>query len=147
MGNQVFDKSKILVAGLHEIEAGKRYYVSNDIDNDSNYCLRRYVENKNERQIQTLEYYREGKYRTSDGYYTFAYPYEEPAKKWRPIKTIEEAETFLGKKIKSKDGKEKMLLTECFLQDSGSIKINKASPKLLFDCYLQEDGSPIGIKE
>jgi hypothetical protein len=144
---QIFDKSKVLVAGIHDIEAGKRYYVSNDIDIDSDYCLRRYVENKNEERIQTLECYREGKYRTSDGYYAFAYPCEEPVKTWRPIKTIEEARTLRGKWLISKTGKIEFLVTRIAFFDAGIYINDSIRSDFIFDQYTMEDGSPVGIEE
>jgi hypothetical protein len=147
MEKQIFDKSKVLVAGLHDIEAGKRYYVSNDIDIDSDYCLRRYVENKNEKRIQTLECYREGKYRTSDGYYAFAYPCEEPVKTWRPIKTIEEARTLRGKWLISKTGKIEFLVTRIAFFDAGIYINDSIRSDFIFDQYTMEDGSPVGIEE
>ena len=93
-----FDKSKVLVAGLHEVKAGEMYIVADfmselvqKVNGDLPYskrCLRTFGdcfigENGNT--------------------FRFAYPYEEPVKKWRPFETLEEAESLLGKKIKRKD--------------------------------------------
>lgn len=139
MEKQVFDKSKVLVAGLHDIEADKQYIVSNYVSE-----LERKVKGEVSYQARNLITCGD-KYKSANhSLWQFAYPYEEPVKTWRPIKTIEEVERFLGKKIKSKDGRKMMIISDCYLDDD--MFLNRLSAKYVFEGYTMEDGSPVGIE-
>lgn len=147
MEKPVFDKSKVLVAGIHETEAGKRYYLSDYVFGVNILCLESFVRNDAfnlvyDNIINTGSFYQAENGNT----FRFAYPYEEPKKTWRPIKTIEEAEPFLGKKIKSKDGRFLSIIIDVFRDNDNVLCINHRHALYYFDNYTMEDDTPVGVE-
>jgi hypothetical protein len=138
-----FDKSKVCIAGLHDIPVGTKGYCANTIA-----LLEHYVTAENKLRVGVI-------YMTEDGYYyvsgndynfdcTMFYPL--PENQYRPYKTIEEALTLKGKWLKHKSW-------DCFFEVTkiemlnGSAIINNIEPSFLYEMYTMEDGTPIGIPE
>jgi hypothetical protein len=137
-----FDKSKVCVAGLHDVPVGTRGYCAHTV-----YNLERSVTTEEKQAVGVL-------YEACDGYYfvegrdynfdcTMFYPL--PEKQYRPYKTIEEALTLKGKWIKHKNW-------NCFIEVTkiqmlnGSALINDIDPSFLYKIYTMEDGTPVGVE-
>lgn len=142
-----FDKSKVCIAGLHDIPVGTKGYCANTIA-----LLENYVTTENKQAVGVL-------YDAGDGYYfakrkdynfdcTMFYPL--PEKKYRPYKTIEEASGIIGKVIRHKLLHRILLITSIEYSDSvkGSecILINGERADKIFKNYTFEDGTPVGVE-
>lgn len=137
----VFDKSKVCVAGLHEVKEGTKGWFADDL-----YTLKDLVE----KEIS----YREGylqpegshgyKREKSQDEWQFFYPTPEP--KYRHYKTIEEALTLKGKWLKHKNWDIFFEVTKIEMLN-GCALINDINPSFLYKLYTLEDGTPIGIPE
>ena len=138
-----FDKSKVCIAGLHDVPVGTRGYYARTV-----YDLEQYVTAEKKLTVGIM-------HEACDGYYfvrgkdyntdcTMFYPL--PEKKYRPYKTIEEALTLKGKWLKHKSW-------DCFFEVTkievlnGSALINDIDPSFLYEKYTMEDGTPVGIPE
>ena len=135
-----FDKSKVCVAGLHEVKEGTKGWFADSVDdleeiatqNSANGCL------------FTMKGQRDCLYvGVTNTVWRFFYP--APEKKYRPFETIEEALTLKGKWIKHKHW-------DCFIEVTniamlnGCALINDIDPSFIYDQYTMEDGTPIGVE-
>src|SRR5574344_2186070 len=98
-----FDKSKVCVAGLHEVPVGTKGYFSDEI------CkLRDYVKDEDKDMYGTKlkepqdDWYTIIKENGHTHCWHFFYPCEEQVKRYRPYKTLEEAMVLKGKWLKKK---------------------------------------------
>lgn len=138
-----FDKSKVCVAGLHDVPIGTNGYYSNELNNLEIYVLtdRKTMLGKCAGFNCNISKYN---VIASDMSWMFFYPL--PEKKYRPYKTIEEALTLKGKWLKHKSW-------DCFFEVTkiemlnGSAIINNIESSFLYEMYTMEDGTPIGIPE
>jgi len=140
-----FDKSKVCVAGLHDVPVGTKGYCANTMAK-----LESTVITENEYNVCTI-------YDTQGGYYfvrgrdynfdgVMFYP--APEKQYRPFETIEEAQVMKGKWIRSKD------YTEFFM--AINIRVDVLSGLLLINGYtteslcnefiVDETGEPVGVE-
>ena len=140
-----FDKSKVCVAGLHEVKEGTKGYCTNTMTQ-----LERYVSTESKQALCVI-------YDTQDGYYcvrgkdynfdgTMFYP--APEKQYRPFETIEEARVLKGKWIRSKDGKKLIMITEIYIgADDNELYIKGYRSFYIFENYvLDETGEPVGVE-
>jgi hypothetical protein len=137
-----FDKSKVCVAGLHDVPVGARGYCANTV-----YNLERSVTTEEKQAVGVL-------YEACDGYYfvegrdynfdcTMFYPL--PEKQYRPYATIEEAMVLKGKWIKYKAWDEYLMVTRIsFL--NGSLLLNDLIEDVIYDKFVMEDGTPLGVE-
>mgnify|MGYP001412087560 CR=1 FL=1 len=136
-----FDKSKVCVAGLHEVKEGTLGWFADSINeleeyatqNSVNECLAKMKGQRDCLYVDEL-----------NTVWRFFYPL--PKNQYRPYKTIEEALTLKGKWLKHKSW-------DCFFEVTkiemlnGSAIINNIESSFLYEMYTMEDGTPIGIPE
>ena len=136
-----FDKSKVCVAGLHEVKEGTKGWFADSVDEleenvTANGCL--YIM-KGQRNCLYVD--------EVNTVWRFFYP--APEKQYRPFETIEEAQVMKGKWIRSKIHAELFMVTNIrvvFL--SGRLLINESASESLFNNYvIDETGEPVGVEE
>lgn len=137
-----FDKSRVYVAGLHDVPYGTKGYCARTV-----YDLERSVTTEEKQAVGVL-------YDACGGYYfvsrkdynfdcTMFYPI--PEKQYRPYETVEELSSLLGKIIVKKDGSKRCIVTsveKCM----DTLFINNRSTTCAFDYYIMEDGTPVGVE-
>lgn len=140
-----FDKSKVCVAGLHEVKEGTKGWFSNEL-----HYLKGYVENEDRSMFYVCKGGGESPYEIYDDGVCFKYIffYPAPEKQYRPYKTIEEALTLKGKWIRSKIHEELFMVTSFRVGGlSGMLFINTFTSESLFNNYvIDETGEPVGVK-
>ncbi len=136
-----FDKSKVCVAGLHEVKEGTKGWFADSVDEleenvTANGCL--YIM-KGQRNCLYVD--------EVNTVWRFFYP--APEKQYRPFETMEEAKVLKGKWIRSKIHAELFMVTNIrvvFL--SGRLLINESASESLFNNYvIDETGEPVGVEE
>jgi len=136
-----FDKSKVCVAGLHEVKEGTKGWFADSVDeleeiatqNNANECL---FQMKGQRDCLYVG--------ITNTTWRFFYP--APEKQYRPFKTIEELYGLLGKVISNKNRPHKMIITSVE-NSSGMLFINNISVIPAFNDYiLDETGEPVGVE-
>ncbi len=132
-----FDKSKVCVAGLHEVKEGTEGWMADSVDDleetaTQNGCLYIMKGQRNSLYVDEV-----------NTVWRFFYP--APEKQYRPFETIEEALTLKGKWIKHKHW-------DCFIEVTniamlnGCALINDIDPSFIYELYTMEDGTPIGVE-
>lgn len=135
-----FDKSKVCVAGLHEVKEGTKGWFAdsiNDLEENAtqsgaNGCL------------FTMKGQRDCLY-VDEVNTVWRFFYHAPEKQYRPYRSIEEALTLKGKWIKHKNW-------DCFIEVTkiemlnGNALINDIDPSFLYEVYTMEDGTPVGVE-
>ena len=142
-----FDKSKVCVAGLHEVKEGTEGWFADSVDelddkvtrnseNRANGCL---LQMKGQRNCLYVD--------EVNTVWRFFYP--APEKQYRPFETMEEAKVLKGKWIRSKIHAELFMVTNIrvvFL--SGRLLINESASESMFNNYvIEETGEPVGVEE
>lgn len=136
-----FDKSKVCVAGLHEVKEGTKGWFAdsiNDLEENAtqsgaNGCL------------FTMKGQRDCLY-VDEVNTVWRFFYHAPEKKYRPYKTIEEMYSLLGKVIVNKNRPHKMIITSVE-NSSGMLFINNISVIPAFNDYVfDETGEPVGVE-
>jgi hypothetical protein len=137
-----FDKSRVCVAGIHDVPVGTRGYCANTV-----YNLERSVTTEEKQAVGVL-------YDACGGYYfvsrkdynfdcTMFYPL--PEKQYRPYETVEEAMVLKGKWIKHKAWDEYLMVTRIsFL--NGYLLCNGITADVIYDKFVMEDGTPLGVE-
>ena len=138
-----FDKSKVCVAGLHEVKKGTRGWLSDYVRQ-----LKDAVEND---MIDIIKYCKESKelgYAEEESSYLWQFFYPAPEKQYRPFETMEEAKVMKGKWIQNKDYAELVMVTKInFGALSGMLLINGHTTESLFnDFVIDETGEPVGVE-
>ena len=138
-----FDKSKVCVAGLHEVKEGTKGWFADSVDELEDKVTRNSI-NKTNGCIAKMKGQRDCLYVDEvNTVWRFFYP--APEKTYRPYKTIEEALTLKGKWIKHKHW-------DCFIEVTniamlnGCALINNIDPSFIYELYTMEDGTPIGVE-
>ena len=135
-----FDKSKVCVAGLHEVKKGTRGWLSD--------YVRQIKDSVEKDMIDIIKYCKGSKelgYAEEESSYLWQFFYPAPEATYRPYKTIEEALTLKGKWIKHKHW-------DCFIEVTniamlnGCALINDIDPSFIYELYTMEDGTPIGVE-
>ena len=140
-----FDKSKVCVAGLHEVKEGTKGWFADSINeleedatqNSDNMMF--LLKMKGQRDCLYVD--------ETNTVWRFFYP--APEKQYRPFETMEEAHGLMGKKITSKDGtRYQQVINISINQTTGNLYINGYSPYELFNNYVfDETGEPVGVQE
>ena len=138
-----FDKSKVCVAGLHEVKEGTKGWFADSVDdleeiatqNSANEC---FLQMKGQRDCLYVG--------ITNTTWRFFYP--APEKQYRPFETMEEARGLMGKKIRSKDGTSYLQVTNISInKTTGNLYINGYSSYELFENYvIDETGEPVGVE-
>ena len=143
-----FDKSKVCVAGLHDVPVGTNGYCTNTMTQ-----LERYVATESKQALCVI-------YDTQDGYYcvrgkeynfdgTMFYPIQE--KKYRPYETIEEARVLIGRVLRHKLLKRLILVTvveycDTVIGDEFVCINGERASKILDKYIIDETGEPVGVE-
>ena len=138
-----FDKSKVCVAGLHEVKEGTKGWFADSINeleecatqNSANVCL---LQMKGQRDCLYVD--------ETNTVWRFFYP--APEKQYRPFETMEEAQVMKGKWIRSKTHTDFFMVTNISVAVlTGKLFINGFTPESLFnDFVMDETGEPIGVE-
>ena len=136
-----FDKSKVCVAGLHEVKEGTKGWMADSIDEleenvTDNGCL--YIM-KGQRNCLYVD--------EVNTVWRFFYP--APEKQYRPFETMEEAKGMKGKWIRSKDYTEFFMAINIRVDVlSGLLLINgHTTESLCNEFVIDETGEPVGVEE
>ena len=135
-----FDKSKVCVAGLHEVKIGKEGWFAENIkilcDKVECNCFTSIVKSVTA----------EGFENHGGDLYTFFYP--APEKQYRPFETIEEARVLKGKWIRSKDGKKLIMITAIYIgaEDNELYIKGHRSAYISENFVIDETGEPVGVE-
>ena len=138
-----FDKSKVCVAGLHEVKEGTKGWFADSIDDleenatqsGANGCLEKM---KGQRDCLYV-----------DGLNTaWRFFYPAPEKKYRPFETIQEAQVMKGKWIRNKYYTEFFMVTNIRVDVlTGMLFLYGISAEYLFDDFvMDETGEPVGVE-
>jgi len=135
-----FDKSKVCVAGLHEVKEGTKGWFADSVDDleetaTQNGCLYIMKGQRNSLYVDDV-----------NTVWRFFYP--APEKKYRPIETMEEAQVMKGKWIWSKTHTDFFMVTNISVAVlTGKLFINGFTPESLFnDFVMDETGEPVGVE-
>ena len=139
-----FDKSKVCVAGLHEVKEGTKGWFADSINaleeyvtqNSANGCLEKMKGQRDCLYVDELH-----------TLWRFFYPAQE--KQYRQFETMEEAQVMKGKWIRNKNNAEFFMVTKInFGALSGMLLINGHTTESLFnDFVIDETGEPVGVEE
>ena len=137
-----FDKSKVCVAGLHELKEGTKGWVSDEL-----YMLNDYVEREDKDMFIVCIGGTGKRYRVEDGG-EFRYFYPTQEKQYHPFETTEEARVLMGKLIRHKYDTELFMVTSIDIGAlSGMLLINGYTTQSLFnDFVIDETGEPVGVE-
>ena len=141
-----FDKSKVCVAGLHEVKEGTKGWFADSVDELEDKVTRNSV-NRTNGCLAKMKGQRDCLYVDEvNTVWRFFYP--APEKQYRPFKTIEEAQVMKGKWIRSKIHAEFFMVTNIrVVVLSGMLLINGIDPESLFNNYVfDETGDPVGVE-
>lgn len=136
-----FDKSKVCVAGLHEVKEGTKGWFAdsiNDLEENAtqsgaNGCL------------FTMKGQRDCLY-VDEVNTVWRFFYHAPEKQYRPFETIEELYGLLGKVISDKRVPHKMIITSVE-NNSGTLYINSMNILFVFQNYVFDvTGEPVGVE-
>jgi hypothetical protein len=136
-----FDKSKVCVAGLHEVKEGTKGWFADSVNELEEIA----TQNSANLRLSKMKGQRDCLYvGVLNTVWRFFYP--APEKQYRPFKTIEELYGLLGKVIVNKHMPHKMIITSVE-NSSGTLFINNMSVLHLFDNYVfDETGEPVGVE-
>ena len=144
-----FDKSKVCVAGLHEVKEGVCGWFSDSVDDLDYKVTRNSVTRTSDGCLAKMKGQRDCLYVDElNTVWRFFYP--APEKQYRPFETIEEAEVMKGKWIRSKFYAEFFMVVTSFSVDflSGMLLINGHTPESLCNEFvIDETGEPVGVEE
>lgn len=136
-----FDKSKVCVAGLHDVAVGKEGWFAENLkilcDRVELECFTSIVKGVTSEGFETL------------GGDLFPFFYPLPEKKYRPFETIEEAQVMKGKWIRSKDGKKLIMITAIYIgaEDNELYIKGHRSAYISENFVMDETGEPVGVEE
>ena len=137
-----FDKSKVCVAGLHDVPVGTRGYCANTVAQLESRVVTEY-----ESDVCTICEEHDGYYCVRGKEYNFdgTMFYPIPEKKYHPYETLEEMYSLLGKVIVNKEGSKRYIVTSVE-NDADTLFINNMDVTYAFNNYTMEDGTPVGVE-
>ena len=137
-----FDKSKVCVAGLHDVPVGTKGYCANTMTQLESRVVTEY-----ESDVCTFCEEHDGYYCVRGKEYNFdgTMFYPIPEKQYRPYETIEEMYSLLGKVIVNKEGSKRCIITSVE-NNADTLFINNMSVICAFNNYTMEDGTPVGVE-
>ena len=141
-----FDKSKVCVAGLHEVKEGTKGWFADSVDELEDKVTRNSV-NRTNGCLAKMKGQRDCLYVDEvNTVWRFFYP--APEKQYRPFETIEEAQVMKGKWIRSKTHTDFFMVTNISVAVlTGKLFINGFTPESLFnDFVMDETGEPVGVE-
>ena len=134
-----FDKSKVCVAGLHEVKEGTKGCFADSINALEENAKENSAKMKGQRDCLYVD--------ETNTVWRFFYPAQE--KKYRPFETMEEAQVMKCKWIRSKTHTDFFMVTNISVAVlTGKLFINGFTPESLFnDFVIDETGEPLGVQE
>ena len=137
-----FDKSKVCVAGLHDVPVGTKGYCANTVTQLESRVVTEY-----ESDVCTICEEHDGYYCVRGKKYNFdgTMFYPAPEKTYRPYETIEEMYSLLGKVIVNKEGTKRYIVTSAE-NCNNILYINSISVTYAINNYTMEDGTPVGVE-
>jgi hypothetical protein len=134
-----FDKSKVCVAGLHEVKEGTKGWFAKNI---KRLCDR--VE-RNDCMSIVRSTTAEGFECFEGDLFPFFYPAQE--KQYRPFETTEEARVLMGKLIRHKYDTELFMVVTISVEGFSGLSINGYNTDYLWDNFvIDETGEPVGVE-
>ena len=139
-----FDKSKVCVAGLHEVKEGVLGWFADGVDELEDKVTRNSV-NRTNGCLAKMKGQRDCLY--VDGLNTvWRFFYPAPEKNYRPYETIQELYGLLGQIISNKHMPHKVIITSVE-NNSGTLYINNMSVTSAFNNFVfDETGEPVGVE-
>ena len=139
-----FDKSKVCVAGLHEVKEGTKGWFADSVDELEDKVTRNSV-NRTNGCLAKMKGQRDCLYVDEvNTVWRFFYP--APEKTYRPFETMEELYGLLGLVISNKHKPHKMIITSVE-NDSGTLYINSMHILYAFHNYISDEtGEPLGVE-
>ena len=135
-----FDKSKVCVAGLHEVKEGTKGWMADSVDDleetaTQNGCLYIMKGQRNSLYVDEV-----------NTVWRFFYP--APEKQYRPFETMEEAKVLKGKWIRSKEGKRLIMITAIYIgaEDKELYIKGLRSAYVSENFVIDETGEPVGVE-
>ena len=140
-----FDKSKVCVAGLHEVKEGTKGWFADSVDELDYKVTRNSVTRTSDGCLAKMKGQRDCLYVDElNTVWRFFYP--APEKTYRPFETIKELYGLLGQIISNKNMPHKMIITSVE-NNSGTLYINNMSVMCAFNNYvMDETGEPVGVE-
>jgi hypothetical protein len=137
-----FDKSKVCVAGLHEVKEGTKGWFADSVDELKEYA----TQNSVNECLSKMKGQRDCLYVDEvNTVWRFFYP--APEKQYRPFETIEEARVLMGKLIRHKYNAELFMVTTICVANFSRLSINGYNTDYLFNNYvMDETGEPVGVE-
>ena len=142
-----FDKSKVCVAGLHEVKEGTKGWFSDSVDELDYKVTRNNVTRTHNGCLAKMKGQRDCLYVDElNTVWRFFYP--APEKQYRPFETMEEAKVMKGKWIRSKDYTEFFMAINIIVDAlSGLLLINgHTTESLCNEFVIDETGEPVGVE-
>ena len=138
-----FDKSKVCVAGLHEVKEGTKGYCTNTMTRLASEVL-----TEKESNVCTFCKEHDGHYFVRGKKYNFegVFFYPAPEKQYRPFETLEEMYSLLGKVIVNKEGSKRCIVASVE-NNTDTLFINNMGVTYAFNNYVfDETGEPVGVE-
>ena len=137
-----FDKSKVCVAGLHDVPVGTKGYCANTVAQLESRVVTEY-----ESDVCTICGTQDGYYCVRGKNYNFdgVMFYPLPEKQYRPYETLEEMYSLLGKVIVNKEGSKRYIVA-CIENNADTLFINNMGVTYAFNKCTMEDGTPVGVE-
>lgn len=139
-----FDKSKVCVAGLHEVKEGVCGWFADSVDDLDYKVTRNSVTRTSDGCLAKMKGQRDCLYVDEvNTVWRFFYPAQE--KQYRPFETMEEAQVMKGKWIRSTFYSMVTNISVDVL--SGRLLINGITPESMFNEFvMDETGEPVGVE-
>ena len=139
-----FDKSKVCVAGLHEVKEGTKGWFADSVDDLDYKVTRNSVTRTSDGCLAKMKGQRDCLYVDEvNTVWRFFYP--APEKTYRPFDTMEEAKGMKGKWIRSTFYSMVTNISVDVL--SGMLLINGITPETMFNEFvMDETGEPVGVE-
>ena len=138
-----FDKSKVCVAGLHEVKEGTKGWFADSINELEDKVTRNSV-NRTNGCLAKMKGLRDCLY-VDEVNTVWRFFYHAPEKQYRPFETIEEMYSLLGKVIVERDGTKRCIITGVE-KWCNNLYIDSMNVLRVFNDYTMEDGTPVGVE-
>ena len=142
-----FDKSKVCVAGLHEVKEGTKGWFADSVDDLDYKVTRNSVTRTSDGCLAKMKGQRDCLYVDEvNTVWRFFYP--APEKKYRPFETMEEAKVLKGKWIRRKERNKIIMITDIYMvAEDNELYINEYRSAYISENFvMDETGEPVGVE-
>ena len=142
-----FDKSKVCVAGLHEVKEGTKGWFADSVEDLDYKVTRNSVTRTSDGCLAKMKGQRNSLY-VDELHTVWRFFYPAPEKTYRPFETMEEAKVMKGKWIRSKGGlKQAQIIDISISQTTGVLYFNGIPASSIFEIsVIDETGEPVGVE-